>query len=188
VTVVWSNVSGAESYMVYHKLPASAGWTASADLGDVLAYTITGLTECTAYMISVTAIANAGSSIKSSSLTTVTASNVPIAITGLAEVSKTDGQATVSWTQVSCATSYVVHYNINGQTAVLTQSTSSTAATIAGLTASTSYDISVTAVNSVGTSPQSSTITVSTNAASVSVPTAPTGLTAISKTDVQITM
>ena len=93
MTVSWNKVSGATSYMVHHKLNSASTWTDSASLGDISAYTITGLAASTTYDITVTAINSAGSSPKSTQISLTTNAptvTVPTAPTGLNQISKTD--------------------------------------------------------------------------------------------------
>jgi chitinase len=71
----------------------------------------------------------------------------------------TSSSVSLSWPQVATATSYNVYENGTKAT-----STSSTAATIGGLTASTAYSFAVTALNSAGESPKSATTSATTAA------------------------
>ena len=62
ITMSWTKVSGATSYIVSHRLTGQTAWISSANLGDVSAYTVTGLSASTNYDITVTAINTAGTS------------------------------------------------------------------------------------------------------------------------------
>jgi hypothetical protein len=45
ITVTWTKVSGATSYIVHYKLSTEEEWINTQDLGDVNTFTITGFTE-----------------------------------------------------------------------------------------------------------------------------------------------
>lgn len=91
-----------------------------------------------------------------------TACNTP---TGTTTSSITTSSATLSWTAASGAVSYNVSYKLSSATSYTTVNTTSTSYSLAGLTASTSYDWQVQTVCSTGSSANSSTLTFSTSAA-----------------------
>jgi hypothetical protein len=172
--------------MVHHKLSSSSVWTNSAELGDVNTYTITGLSHSTAYLVAVTAINSVGSAVKSSSITVTTLAPFLITTgpTNLAVSSKTNKQVAVTWTNVTNATLYMVHYKLTNST-VWTNSAylgNIASHTITGLSASTSYYVTVTAIDSSGSSKKANEITVTT----FTTPATPTGLTTTTKTDTTI--
>jgi hypothetical protein len=84
----------------------------------------------------------------------------------------------VQWTKVSGATSYKIHHKLSsGDT--YTESVALgdiNSYNITGLTASTTYHVAVSASNSAGSSGVSSSVSMTTSARSVVVPTAPIGL------------
>ena len=84
----------------------------------------------------------------------------------------------MQWTKVSGATSYKIHHKLSsGDT--YTESVALgdiNSYTITGLTASTTYHVAVSASNSAGSSAESSAVSMTTNAAAVTVPATPSGL------------
>ena len=121
-------------------------------------YTVTGLTNGTAYTFTVAAVNAVGTGTQSTASASITpaAPTAPGAPTG---VSGSPGNAsvTLSWTGPasdggSPLTNYKVTPFVNGvaQTAILTGSTS-TSYTVTGLTNGTAYTFTVAAVNAIGT-------------------------------------
>ncbi|MEU8892705.1 glycoside hydrolase family 18 protein [Streptomyces sp. NPDC048442] len=78
---------------------------------------------------------------------------IPAAPTGLTVGSPTPSSLALAWSGVSGATSYHIY---RGGTKL--QSATGTSATVSGLTADTSYDFQVTAVNAAGESPKSAVV------------------------------
>jgi len=183
----WTKVSGATSYMVYHKLTSASVYTNSANLGDVSSYTITGLTASTSYHVTVTAINSAGTSPMSTVATVTTGVAIPIAPSNLVEVTKTDTQISVTWSKSTGATSYMVYHKLTSSSVWINSANLGdfSSYTITGLTASTSYHVTVTATNISGTSPKSTFATLTT---SVAIPIAPSNLVEVSKIDTQMTV
>ncbi|WP_168206090.1 fibronectin type III domain-containing protein [Geobacter sp. FeAm09] len=106
----------------------------------------------------------------------------PVAPTGVAAVGGA-GQATISWTAVSNATSYNIYYATTSGVTTATGTKIANATTPyvqTGLSASTTYYYVVTAVNSTGESVASAQASATTNAAvpTPTAPAAPTGVTA----------
>ncbi|MFC1418088.1 fibronectin type III domain-containing protein, partial [Streptacidiphilus cavernicola] len=126
-------------------------------------YTDSGLTASTGYSYTVTAVNSAGESAPSSAVSVTTAagsgSGVPAAPGGLAAGTVTSTSVALSWSAVSGATSYNVYRG-----GVKVGSASGTSYTDSGLTASTGYSYTVTAVNSAGESAPSSAVSVTTAA------------------------
>ncbi len=90
--------------------------------------------------------------------------NVPepcVAPSGLASTGKTDVSISVSWSAVSPAQAYILEHRVSGGSWG-SQSVTSTAATISGLQAATSYEIRVSSDCGSETSPVSGSITVTT--------------------------
>ena len=152
--------------------------------------TISPLTNGTAYTFTSTATNSAGSSASSSSASAaVTPAGLPSSPTGVTG-SGTGGTASVSWSAPnsnggSAITDYVVEFSVTGSDTWTTFSdgiSTSTSATITGLTSGTSYQFRISAKNLIGTSPASlSSPTVST------LPTAPT-ITGVSTGSEQVTV
>ena len=160
-TITWAPSSGATGYSVLRD-GVAVGTTSTAT------FSATGLTAGTTYSFTVAATNTGGTSAASSALAVTTLPNAPAAPTGLASSGVTASGVTVSWSAVSGAASYQV---FRGST--LIASPTGTSVTDSGLTASTAYSYTVTAVNSGGTSAASSVLAVTTLP---SVPAAPTGL------------
>jgi poly(3-hydroxybutyrate) depolymerase len=87
---------------------------------------------------------------------------IPPVPTGLSVTGTTSSTASLAWTASTGATTYNVYRN---GTQVTPSGVTSTSYTDSGLTASTSYSYTVTAVNSVGESGASSAVTATTTAA-----------------------
>jgi Fibronectin type III domain len=127
--------------------------------------TITGLTNGTAYTFTVTATNAMGSSLESNSVTiTPTApATVPDAPTALT-ATPGNAQLSLAWTAPvsdggAAITDYALQYSVTGSgiwTPYVDSVSTTTSAVITGLTNDTSYDVTVSAVNSVGTSAVSS--------------------------------
>jgi hypothetical protein len=192
----------------------SLSWTASTDNvavtgykvrrgGTVVgtptgtSYTDTGLTNGTTYSYTVSAVdAAANESAQTSAVTgTPTAgATAPGQPTGLTAGTPTSSGVPLTWTAPasnggSAITDYVVQYRTTagpGTWTTFADGTSTvTSATVTGLTASTSYDFQVAAVNSVGQGGYSATATASTAAASGAGtnPTSVAGLSALWSAD-----
>lgn len=81
-----------------------------------------------------------------------------------------------------------ITYSVSSPAFISLPSTSSLFNTITGLTAGTSYDIEVYAVNSVGQGPPSAILTVSTSLIVIAVPAAPTGLASAGVTQTAVNL
>jgi hypothetical protein len=60
ITVTWSQVDGATSYMGYSKTSPDSEWLDYGDLGDVNTVTISDLASDTTYYFTVSAISSSG--------------------------------------------------------------------------------------------------------------------------------
>jgi titin len=164
----------------YRVTPSQGGTTlASIATGSSGAsFTVTGLTNGTAYTFTVAAITSVGTGPDSTASAAVTPVALPGAPTG---VSGTAGNASValSWSAPSTdGGSAITRYRITpyigttAQTAVQT-TTAATSFTVTGLTNGTAYTFTVAAVNGVGTGPDSAASSAATPA---TTPGAPTGV------------
>jgi fibronectin type 3 domain-containing protein len=163
VSLAWNASSGATSYNVYRSTTSGGeGTTAYASGITTASYTDSSATAGTTYYYKVAAVNSAGTSAQSSevSATPTSGVTVPSAPTG---VSATAGvsQVSLSWTASSGATSYNVYRSTSsggeGTTAYVSGLTG-TSYTDTGVTAGTTYYYTVAAVNSAGTSAQSSQV------------------------------
>ena len=121
---------------------------------------VTGLTANTTYTFTVTATNSYGTSNASSASNSITTATTPGAPTSVTAVGTgVDGQALVSWTAPasnggSAITDYTVQYSSNSGSSWTTFSdgtSTSTSATVTGLTTGTAYIFRVAAVNVIGT-------------------------------------
>jgi subtilisin family serine protease len=140
-----------------YRVSASPGDRSCATTG-ALSCTVTGLTNGTAYSFTVNATNAAGSSPSSAASTSVVPAVPPSAPSAPTGVSATSGDssARVSWTAPADGGRPITGYTVTssgGQTS--TVSSESTTTTVTGLTNGTTYTFTVTATNSVGTSPSS---------------------------------
>jgi hypothetical protein len=103
---------------------------------------------------------------------------VPAAPTAVSAVAG-DGQATVSWTAPSNGGSPITGYTVTRSPGGVTTPASGTSVVVTGLTNGTAYTFTVTATNSIGTGPASAASSPVTPAAAVTVPGAPTGVSAV---------
>jgi Fibronectin type III domain len=98
----------------------------------------------------------------------------PGAVTALTVTATTSNSASLSWqmpTSGGSPTSFLVQYRVSGSTnwTASAAGSASTSATVGNLSASTSYDFSVIAMNSAGSGPISTVVTASTTAAAGAV-------------------
>ena len=149
--------------------------------------TISGLTAGTAYNFTVTAVNAVGSGAESahSNSVTPTANTVPTA-PGTPSANGGPAQATLNWSAPSsdggaAITSYRITPYV-GATALTPVNTGSTTtgATVTGLTNGTAYTFTVAATNSIGTGPESAH-SPSVTPSAINPPGAPTALTAAAK-------
>lgn len=143
------------------------------------AETVTGLTDGTAYTLTVAAINAVGTGPASVPSAAVTPAAPPGAPTGLSGTSG-NGQVSLTWTAPagdggSPVTGYVVTPSIGGVTQTpITLASTATTDTVTGLTNGTTYTFTVAATNAAGTGPDS---TASAGVTPATVPGAPTGVT-----------
>lgn len=151
--------------------------------------TVTGLANGTGYTFVVSAINAAGygpRSARSAVLTPVAAATVPGMPTALAGVGA-DGSVALSWNAPASAggapiTDYTIQYSGDNGTSWTTFSraaSTSTTATVTGVTNGTSYVFRVAAVNSVGVGSFTAASATVVPTAGVSPPTAPSGVSAV---------
>eukprot|EP00731_Ephydatia_muelleri_P019055 Em0011g1095a len=161
ITVMWSQPKGENgttynlSY-TYQGPCAEAGGGGSVSVGNATQYTITGLQEFSAYILTITASIGVGSSPPASMLVNTSSAAPSAPPNNLTEVTKTSSSVTISWGEVPCQdqNSVIVEYRVlygavtSGVGGTVT--TSGRTLTVNGLSPYTNYSIEVSAVNSDG--------------------------------------
>ncbi len=167
INLAWTASAGATTYTVYRSTSAT-GTFSSIGTPSGISYSDSGLTPSTAYYYYVTATNSVGTSAASSTVTATTlALPIPAAPTGLTATPASSTSITLAWTASTNATSYTVSRSTSATgifAAVGTPST--TGYTDTDLTAATTYYYYVTATDTAGTSPASSTVSATTASAS----------------------
>ncbi len=163
VSLSWTAPSsnGGESitdYVVQYSSNSGSSWSTFADgTSTTTTTTVTGLTNGSTYIFKVAAVNSVGTGAYSTSSTGVLVAGVPGAPTSVVGVSG-DTQVSLSWTAPSSnggasITDYVVQYSSNSgiSWSTFTDGTSTTTtATVTGLTNGSSYTFRVSAVNDHG--------------------------------------
>ena len=183
-TISWAAVSGATSYNLYWSNASGVTTVNGTKITGVTSpRTVTGLTNGTPAYFIVTAVNSAGEGSASAqvSATPVAPVVVPAAPASVTAVAG-NAQAIVSWAAVSGATSYNLYWSkTSGVTR--TNGTKITGVTsprvVTGLTNGTPYYFIVTAVNIAGESAASVQVSATPKAVVVTVPSAPTGVSAV---------
>ena len=159
--------SAVTGYVLQYRRSTTSSYTTYGTVGNVLEYTISGLTNGLTYYFRVAAVNSAGTGSYSTESASVVVGQVPAAVgtptlsAGYA-TSLTDTTLTLSWTAPnsygSRLTDYLIQYGTSssGPWTVYAETTSTTTtATITGLNATTTYYYRVAAVSTVGTGPYS---------------------------------
>src|SRR5438270_256153 len=179
-TLTWTApASDGGSPITSYTVTAAPGGLSTTVAAPATSATIQGLSNGTAYTLTVTAANVAGSgpaSAASNSVTPVAPLSVPGAPTAVTATAG-DGQATVTWTAPasdggSPITSYTVTPSPSGT--AISVVAPATSATVPGLTNSLTYTFTVTATNAVGTSAASATSNAVTPGPAT-LPVSPTG-------------
>jgi len=166
VTISWSAVTGATSYNIYFSTTSPVTKTTYLDkLTGVTTSPkiVTGLVNGTTYNFVVTAVSAAGESVESNQVSGTPTPAPPPPPSAPTGVTATEGlgEATISWSVVTDATSYNIYYS---QTSGVTKATGIKLANrispnfVTGLTGGTTYYFIVTAVNAGGESVESSQV------------------------------
>jgi titin len=172
VVLAWTSVSSnpaVTDYLIEYKLSSAGSWSTFADgVSATATADVTGLTNGSSYDFRVSAVNSIGTGSPSSTVTATPAPDVPTAPTGLS-ATPLSTQVQLAWTAVSfspAVTDYIIEYKLSSAMSWSTFADgTSTAATavVTGLTNGSSYDFRVSAVNSEGTGPVSSTATATPN-------------------------
>jgi Fibronectin type III domain len=167
--LAWTAPSGGgavASYTVQYRITGAGSWSTFATGVVSTASTATGLTASTAYDFQVFAVNSAGNGTASATANATTAIAAPGVPTALTAGTATATTMPLSWTAPAsggAVASYSVQWSPHGaNTWTTVADISGTSTTISGLTASTSYDFEVEAVNAGGNSGWSSAVTAST--------------------------
>ena len=177
VAVSWTPpASDGGAAITGYRVISYPGGVTAATTGPANA-TVNGLTNGTSYTFTVAAINAIGEGPASSPSAPVTPATVPDAPTSVASI-RGNAQAVVSWTPPTsdggaAITTYTVTSNPGGLTAT---TTGATTITMSGLTNGTSYTFTAAATNAIG---EGAASTPSNAVTPVTVPDAPTSVTAI---------
>jgi RHS repeat-associated protein len=151
VSLSWSPIAWASGYTIKYGT-APGVYSATFNVGNTTAYTVSGLTNATAYYFTVTANNAGGSSANAAERTAVPQVAIP-AVPALNAPVSGNGQAIVSWAEVAGATGYSVKYGtLSGSYGAPVSVGNVTTYTIPGLTNGVTYYVTVTASNAGGTS------------------------------------
>ncbi len=169
VNLSWSapGTGGAVSnYTIQYRVTGGTGWNTAASGINSTSYQVAGLSPTTAYDFQVFGVNQAGAGSPSaiaSATTTIAGPGMPA---GLVAGTVTTSSVPLSWTAPmsgGAPASYLVRWSPHNANA-WTQSSpvSNTSFTVTGLTANTSYDFEVQAVNAAGSSAWTAPTTVTT--------------------------
>lgn len=189
ITLKWSDTAFNELSYELERSLAEGSFQKIADLpANSTNFTVSGLTENTAYRFRVRAVNSAGLSPYSNTASVVTPASLPLAPTNLTVVAVAPNSLTLIWNDNSFnETGFDLERSLGGGSfsTVTTITSNSNQLVVNGLTESSSYSFRIRAVNSAGASPYSNTITAATPA---SLPNAPTNLTAIPSNPTSISL
>ena len=178
VSLSWAASAGATSYHLKRATVSGGPYTQIAAPGGT-SFVDTGLTNGTKYFYVASAVNSAGESANSAETSATPAApvTIPSAPTGFSATSG-NAQVLLTWTASTGATSYhVKRATVSGGPYTQIAAPTATIFTDTGLTNGTKYFYVVSAVNSVGESANSAEANA-TPTAPVTVPVAPSGLTA----------
>jgi fibronectin type 3 domain-containing protein len=177
VSLSWNASSGATSYNVKRSTTNGGPYTTIATGVTATNFTNTQLVNGTTYFFVVSAVNSAGESGNSNQASATPLGTPPAAPTGLT-ASPGNGQVTLNWNASSGASSYNVKRSTTsgGPYTTIATGVTSTSFTNTGLTNGTTFFFVVSAVNSAGESGNSNQASATPQ---LSLPPAPTGLTAI---------
>eukprot|EP00731_Ephydatia_muelleri_P018888 Em0011g928a len=199
ITVMWSQPGGeiGTTYTLsytYQGPCAGVGGGGNVSVGNATQYTITGLQEFSAYILTITASIGVGSSPPASVLVNTSSAAPSAPPNNLTQVTKTSSTVTISWGEVPCQdqNSVIVEYRVlygavTSGVGGTVANTSGRTLTVNGLSPYTNYSIEVSAVNSDrAMGPYCSLLFVVTDQSTAPGPV--TGLQAFNKTFTTITL
>jgi len=177
IRVTWTAVSGATSYKIYRS-SAATGTYSLTGTNTTDTFADTGLTSGTVYYYKISGVNSAGESILSSYASAITIPGIP---TGAAVTAASCSSIALSWNSMLGASSYNVFHSTSAiGTFTKTGSSTSNAFSDTGLTANSTYNYKVSAVNITGESNQSASISV------LTYPAKTVGLTLTATTNTSI--
>ncbi len=158
ITLAWTAPSSGgpvATYTAQYRPTGGTGWTTASATLTSPGCTVTGLSSGLGYDFQVIAVNAGGSGPPSAVVSATTTLVVPGAVTGLAAGTATASAVPLSWTAPAtggAVASYTVQYRVHGATAWTTASATvnATSYSVGSLTAATSYDFQVFAVNAAG--------------------------------------
>lgn len=158
INLVWTGSSSATSFNVLRSTTTGGPYSILSAGLLTRAFTDTGLTPNTTYYYVVEGVNGNGTSGDSSEAQATTQSGVPAAPTGLTATASSSSQIALSWSASTGATSYTVLRSLNSGSGYSTVASGITATGYndSSLAAATTYYYVVQAVNSYGTSSNSS--------------------------------
>lgn len=165
--VSWQPANPHGSPVTGYTVTASTGQSASSTGTSA---TLTGLANGASTTFRVTALSAAGPSGQSSPSAVVVPGTVPTAVAAVT-ASAGDGLALVQWSAAAANGYPVTAYTVTASPGGIAVSTSSTSATLTGLSNGTAYAFSVTAANALGTSTATTSPTVVPATIAVPLPT-----------------
>ena len=147
ITVNWGAIANRSSYKVEYKLASASAWTKWSDTITATSATITGLKSGTNYSVRVTALGDGTNYLNSaaSAAKSVTTQTIPSLTTPtISSTSATTTSITVNWGAIANAKNYTVAYRLSTASDFTElNATTSTSATISGLTSGKTYVVKV---------------------------------------------
>ena len=157
-------------YVIQYRASGASSWSTAGQTAGTTSFAVTSLQPATSYDFNIVAENGSGSGTPSSTLTITTASAVPVpsAPTNLAVSAITNNSVTCAWSAGATSpggTTFSVQYRISGASTWTTavSNTSSTSASVTGLTANTAYQVQVIPSDSAGVGPASSPVSFTTS-------------------------
>jgi len=182
VTVSWSSVSGATGYRVYRSTSFSGSYFQVGNGTSSTSYTDNNVSPGTTYYYTVSAY---NSNVESSRSSSISATTIPNAPSGVSASSSSSSSVTVNWPSVNGAAGYRVYRSMSvsgSYSQVGTTSSSYTSYTDNNVSPGTTYYYKVSAYNNTGESLQSS------YASATTILNAPTSVTASSSSSSSVTV
>jgi len=177
IYLTWYSSSNATNYYIYRSTSYSGSYTFVASTSNTY-YTDSGLSNNTTYYYRIAAVNSLGISDYSTIAYATTNTNYPTKPTGLRATATSASQISLSWNAANYASSYYIYRSTSASGDYqYIGSTSSTSYTDTGLSSSTQYYYKIRAYNSIGFSDYTEAVSAITH--SGTIPSVPTGLTAV---------